>query len=193
MKRGGMRLCAAGLALLVPLWLASSAAAGQKQKKKKGEPKEEDVKIQLTDQQAIELAISEMLGAWQLGNTELMHKHYADDVTTVSGAWEPPLVGWAKYLEAYQRQRQRLEGAHLDRQNTLIIVRGNIAWAVYQWNFSAMVDEKPGASRGHTTLILEKRGDRWLIVHNHTSLVPEMPVPAPKPASPPGSGSQAQP
>src|SRR5437899_3977272 len=59
-----------------------------------------------------------MLGAWQIGDVEMLHKYYADDVTVVSGAWEPPLVGWANYLRAYQSQRERMTAGRLDRNNT---------------------------------------------------------------------------
>ncbi len=180
--------------------LRSGAAPspGQKQKKKdqprdQGKSGSTESLARLNDDQAVDLAISEMLGAWQIGDIELMHKYYADDVVVVSGAWEPPLVGWAKFREAYQRQRERMQGGRLERSNTFISVRGNLASAVYQWEFAAVVDGKPTTARGHTTLILEKRADRWLIVHNHTSLVPELQAPPaaqpepPKPAPRPGA------
>ena len=114
-----------------------------------------------------------MLAAWQIGNLQMLHNYFADDLTVVSGAYEPPLQGWSNYVQAYQKQRERLQGVRLDRQNTYLIVKGNIAWVAYQWEFSAIVDGQPTSARGHTTLILEKRKDRWLIVHNHTSIVPE--------------------
>jgi len=60
----------------------------------------------------------------------------------------------------------------MDRSNTYIKLSGNFAWACYQWDFSAVVDGQPSAARGQTTLIVEKRNDHWVIVHNHTSLAP---------------------
>ena len=35
----------------------------------------------------IDQAIGEMLGAFQLGDVETMHKHYADNATFVSGSY----------------------------------------------------------------------------------------------------------
>lgn len=185
------------LVLLAPLSPAAraagrngaAAAAAQKGKKKdqpRNQAKNDPVAglPSLPDDRAIDLAISEMLGAWQVGNTEMLHKYYADDVAVVSGAWELPVVGWPNFLKAYQTQRQRLQGTRLDRRNTFITVRGNLAWAAYQWELAALVDGKPATFHGHTTLILEKRNARWLIVHNHTSLVPE----APTPETPPSPG-----
>jgi ketosteroid isomerase-like protein len=168
----------------------AGAAAGQKQKKKK----KQDAKTEssdriippLPDDRAIDLTISEMLGAWQIGDTERLHQHYDENVVVISGTWDPPVVGWNKYLQAYQTQRQRVQGVRLDRFNTLIKVDGNVGWASYQWKFTAIADNSPLTDLGQTTLILEKRKDQWVIVHNHTSLVQQMTgtQPAAAPATP---------
>jgi len=182
MKQGSA-WCALLAGLLLLLCSSGPALAQRKEKGKKTEPP-----VALPDEQVINNGITEMLGAWQIGDVERMHKHYADDVMVVSGAWEPPLMGWARYVQAYQSQRGRMQNGNLDRMNTYVNVRGNIAWAVYQWQFFALVDGKPTGAHGHTTLLFEKRNGRWLIVHNHTSMVPEMretPLAQPKPAQPP--------
>lgn len=177
------------------LALAVSAAA-QKKKKSKDEPAPSPAAnlLSVPDDQKIDYAIGEMLGAWQVGDTEKLHKNIADDVVVVSGIYAPPVVGWSNYLAAYQQQRARAQQVRLDRTNTLIRIsaKGTEAWACYQWDFSAVVDGQPSGAQGQTTLVFEKRGDKWLIVHNHTSLVqsyqpgapanaPPQPTPAAKP------------
>jgi ketosteroid isomerase-like protein len=160
------------LFLLLSLTLASTASA-QKKKKKNDTTPNPPTAVMLPDEQRIDNAIGEMLGAWQLGDVEKLHAHYADDVDVVNGMWAPPVVGWPNYLTSYQSQRARAQQVRLDRTNTLIRVgpSGNVAWASYQWEFSAVVDGVPSSAFGHTTLVFEKRNDNWLIVHNHTSLV----------------------
>ncbi len=116
---------------------------------------------------AIDILISEMLGAWQIGDLDRLHKDIADDVVVVNGNWAPPVVGWPEYLKAYQAQRARAQQVRMDRTNTLIRVTGNVAWACYQWDFSGIVDGQASSARGQTTLILEKRNDAWIIVHDH--------------------------
>jgi ketosteroid isomerase-like protein len=116
--------------------------------------------------------ISEMLGAWQVGDADKLHKDYVDDVTVVNGAYAPPIVGWTNYLAVYQQQRTRMSQVRLDRSNTLIRVVGNVGWACYQWDFAATVDGQPSTTQGQTTLVMEKRNNHWIIVHNHTSMVP---------------------
>lgn len=187
------RLWRAGLILVAALlWVMPLEA----QKKKKEKPlKDAPAGIQtaanLPDADVIDAGITEMLAAWQIGDVALLHKHYADDVSVVSGLYEPPVQGWDNYLQAYQRQRERVEQLRLDRFNTFIRVKGTMAWVMYQWQFSAYVDSKPSGARGHTTLLLEKRGAQWLIVHNHTSVAEQMemkqatPQPPPAPQKPP--------
>ena len=159
------------LALTLLFACAVPSSSSQKDKKKKNASQTDDkLVLPLGDEQQIEYLISEMLGAWQIGDTDRMHKDYADDVIFVNSAWAPPVFGWASYLPLYQAQRARMQQVRMDRINTFTKVVGNFAWACYQWDFSAVVDGQPTAARGQTTLILEKRGDHWLIVHNHTSL-----------------------
>lgn len=160
------------LAAAMLLGLAGPAAAQKDKKKKNDEPASNgQPTIPMSDEQQIDYLISTMLGAWQVGDLEKLHQSYADDVTLVSGVWAPPIMGWAAFAPSYQKQRARMQQVRMDRTNTYIKVAGTVAWACYQWDFQASVDGQPTASRGQTTLIMEKRNNLWLIVHNHTSLV----------------------
>jgi ketosteroid isomerase-like protein len=168
------------LVLLLAIgYCCAGTAEAQKQKRKKGQsdPAESSGQLlnPLPDDRAIDLVISQMLGAWQIGDLAALHKDYADDVAVVSGAWEPPVIGWDNYAKAYQRQRDRTQNVVLDRTNTYIKVVGNVGWASYQWEFRGLVDGASMTARGQTTLILQKQKDRWVILHNHTSLVQEAP------------------
>ncbi len=160
-----------GAALLLA---CSSPAAAQKKKKNDTTPGDSS-SLPMSDEQQIDYNISEMLGAWQLGDTERLHKDYAEDVSVVNGIWAPPVFGWPSYLAVYQQQRARMQQVRMDRSNTYIKLSGNVAWACYQWDFSAVVDGQPVVARGQTTLIFEKRNNQWLIVLNHTSAVPTTP------------------
>jgi ketosteroid isomerase-like protein len=139
----------------------------------------------VAENHVIDLAISQMLAAWQLGDAERMHKFYADDVVVVSGAWEPPIYTWANYLPSYQSQHSRMASIHIERTNTVIRIKDNSAWATYQWELSSFVGGNKIAARGDTTLVFEKRDGVWLIVLNHTSVTPDVaPAPAQKSGTP---------
>jgi ketosteroid isomerase-like protein len=190
----GKRRVIAMLALL--LLAAAAPAAAQKNKdKKKQQPQTESspgdkAMPPMNDTQAVDLAVGQSLGYWQIGDADSLHKYYADDVVVVTGDWSPPVIGWDNYVKAYQAQRARVTGGRMDRTNTYIKVDGNSAWATYQFYYVTSVDGQISESRGHTTMILNRRGDRWVIVLNHSSIVESTlasPVPAagsPQPGRP---------
>lgn len=191
---GKRRLLTGAIGLAVTMSLACATHVTAQKKKKNDEKQGTEPTFALPDPQHLEKMTGEMLAAWQIGDVAMLHKYYADDVTVVSGNYEPPLQGWANYAAAYQRQRQRLQMVRIERRNTFIQVKGTVAWAVYQWEMSAEADGAPFGARGHTTLTFEKRGGNWLIVHNHTSLVETaQPRPAqPQPAQTPPPAGNAQ-
>src|SRR5258708_4498034 len=100
------------------LTCVSPAAAQKEKKKKKTDPApstdSSKMLIPLTDEQQIDYTLSEMLGAWQLGDIEKLHKDYADDVAIVNGSRAPPMLGWNHYLAVYQQQRARRKQIPLD-------------------------------------------------------------------------------
>jgi ketosteroid isomerase-like protein len=172
---------------IVALALAAFAMPANAQKKDKNKPATptpdptEEMKTLMhgPDSQVIDQTIGEALGYWQIGDTDSLHKYYADDVVIVSGAWEPPVIGWDNFLKAYQAQRAQVTGARMDRINTLIKVNGNTAWATYQFTYAAQMNGTVVQFHGHTTMCLVKQTDKWVITLNHSSIVDTSgPVPA---------------
>jgi ketosteroid isomerase-like protein len=159
---------------LILMATAAPAAAQKSKDKKKDQPPAEsqaNSNPSIPDSQAIDQTVGEALGYWQIGDVDSLHKYYADNVVVVSGLWEPPVIGWENYAKAYAEQRTHVTGGRLERSNTLIKVNGNSAWATYQFAYVAMVEGKVAQFHGHTTLILNKQADRWLIVLDHSSIV----------------------
>lgn len=172
---GGWRMRILTALALIALAVPASA---QKKDKNKNAPtpamdpaQELKASMRTPDGQAVDQAIGESLGYWQLGDTDSLHKYYAEDVVMVSGAWEPPVIGWDNFLKSYQAQRAQVTGMRMDRSNTLIKVNGDSAWATYQFIFAAQTDGKVVQFRGHTTLFLKKQSDHWVITLNHSSIV----------------------
>jgi len=174
--------------------VAISAGAQKKDKNKTVQPPPDPTEelrnaMRGPDSQVIDQTIGEALGYWQIGDTASLHKYYAEDVVTVSGAWEPPVIGWDNFLKAYQAQRDQVSGARMDRTNTLIKVNGNSAWATYQFTYAAQMNGTVVQFRGHTTMCLAKQGDRWVITLNHSSIVDSsVPEPATSTGSPQTTG-----
>ena len=181
--RGLRALLTVGICIAI-LLSASSPAVAQKKKKNPDAPLDTHTTIPMPDEQQIDYNTSEMLGAWQVGDVDRMHKTYADDAVFVSGLWAPPVFGWSNFLPLFQQQRARMQQVRLDRVNTYIKVSGTVGWACYQWDFSGTVDGQSMTARGQTTLVFEKRNNHWLIVHNHTSETRAAPPTTAQPQSP---------
>jgi ketosteroid isomerase-like protein len=164
---GAALVAVLALGLAVAGW--APGALAQKNKTKPPADSDNGPAPQMPTANQIDSNIGQMLGAWQVGDVEAMHKYYADDATFTSGAYEVPIVGWKNYEEAYQRQRARIQAMNLIRRNTSIFFRPDFAWATYQWELTGTVDNGPMAARGQTTLVFALTNGKWLIVHNHTS------------------------
>jgi ketosteroid isomerase-like protein len=155
----------------------SPGAQAQKNKKSKADTSDQasqtpPVPLPPTpDGDQVDHDIGEMLAAFQIGNTEMMHKYYADNATWVQSTYEPPVVGWQNYAAIYNRERAAFQGIQIIRRNTFVFTHGDVAWASYQWEFESLLNGKPYSLQGQTTLVFTKVNGNWLIVHNHTSEV----------------------
>jgi ketosteroid isomerase-like protein len=172
------------LAAIFVLALTCNSSIAQKNKNSKNNSQQQGDSNPVpapvgSDADQIEEDIGQMLAAFQLGNVELMHKYYSDSVTFVSGDFAPPIIGWQNYVPLYERQKAAFASMQLVRRNTIIFPHGDVAWAMYQWEFSALLNGVPYDLRGQTTLVFNKVAGNWLIVHNHTSSIPTQTPQAP--------------
>jgi ketosteroid isomerase-like protein len=194
--RGAWVRCFAAVMVVL---LLSTATWGQKKKKNQPVDTSPMPDMPMPPAEKIDTNIGEMLGAFQAGNIEAMHKYYSDSAVFVRATFEPPVVGWQNYASLVQQQRAAFPGGmEIIRRNTNIFARGDVAWASYTWQFGAQYQGKPYAARGQTTLVFNKVGEDWLIVHNHTSQIcdasicgqqqqaqpPPQSAPAPAPTKP---------
>ena len=135
-----------------------------------------------SEEQQIEETIAAVVKAYSAGDYDTLRTYYAPDVTVVPGDYSPTLSGWSTVEPRYRQAHLAYGHIELVRENTKIIRRGKIAWASYQWQLAGLRGKELLEVRGQTTLVLEKRKGHWLIVHNHTSLVPPR-AEAPQPAA----------
>jgi ketosteroid isomerase-like protein len=136
-----------------------------------------------TEEQQIEEVVAAVVEAYRTGDYSTLGRYYAGDVTAIPSDYSPTLEGWANLEPRYRVAQAAFDHLELLRENTRVVRRGKVAWASYQWRLAGARGKEMVQALGHTTLVLEKRGRQWVIVHNHTSLVPLRPEPAP--AAPP--------
>jgi ketosteroid isomerase-like protein len=130
-----------------------------------------------SEEEKIEAVIAAVIEAYRTGDHAVMSRYYAREVTVVPSDYHPPVKGWARVEQRYRQAYASLGGMELVRENTRIERRGKVAWAVYQWRLAGLMGNQAIGAQGHTTLILQKRGRDWVIVHNHTSALPGAPAP----------------
>lgn len=186
--------CRKGAVLLAVCLLAMSMPASARNNKKSSSKSGTafDFDKYMPESKLVDQTIGQMLGYWQIGDVNSLRKYYANDVVVVSGNWGPPVIGWDKYAKAYEEQRARVSGVRLDRSNTYIKVNGNFAWATYQWVYRATLGGQPAVYRGHTSLVLNKQGNQWVIVLDHSSIVPGPNSAKPAPSAAPAPSGQPQ-
>lgn len=161
-----------GIAMAIVMLIMPSGAWAQKnQKDKPINPNATMPPIPLSIPDQLDKDVNEMLGAFQLGDVERMHKYYAENASFVSGAYAPPVMGWTSYAAAFEKDRAAFQAMQIVRRNTSVFHSGDVAWMSYQWELSAQYMGKPYDAKGQTTLVFVKTGDTWLIVHNHTSQI----------------------
>lgn len=166
---------ARSVAAVIAILLLASAASAQKKKK---QPKDQPVDTSPMPAAPVPVSdlldhnIGQVLGAFQAGDIEAMHKYYSDNAVFVRATYESPVIGWQNYAALVQQQRAAFTGGMgIIRRNTNVFVLADMAWACYQWQFDSLYQGKPYTARGQTTLIFSKQGENWLIVHNHTSQI----------------------
>jgi uncharacterized protein (TIGR02246 family) len=90
-------------------------------------------------------------------------------------------TGWTQYAEGVPKAFAAYSSGKFTVGKDLKVHRhGNLAWATATWRGELL--KKDGTkenAEGRYTVVLEKRGDDWLIVHEHMS-VPAPPPPAAK-------------
>jgi len=86
-------------------------------------------------------------------------------------------TGWAQYADGVPKAFSAYTSGKFTLGKDLRVHRhGNLTWATATWHAELL--KKDGIkenAEGRYTVVLEKRGDDWLIVHEHMS------VPAPPP------------
>ena len=97
---------------------------------------------------------------------------FADDAVAF-GTWARAVAGLANIeREQWHNVWPRIRGFHFDA-DTRVRTSGDHAWIAGSWSTEVTgPDGRPFERPGRGTFVLERRGERWLAVHSHFSLLP---------------------
>ncbi len=111
--------------------------------------------------------------AWNSVNTDKPAPLYAKEADLVFYDIAPlKYTGWQEYKLGVQKNLfdNLASGALTAKDDLKVTRRGNLAWTTVTGHFSAkMKDGKSMEIDTRHTAIWEKRGGKWLIVHEHFS------------------------
>jgi ketosteroid isomerase-like protein len=158
MTRG--RICGGLIGVL--LLLLCAAVAGQSNKAAAG-----------TIDQEFKKLINEYYEAWSTLNPDVAAKFYAKDADLIFFDVAPlKYNGWGEYKAGVQTAftDTMSSGKLVPNDDLKVIRRGNVVWTTVTFHLSAK--PKQGAAlelECRHTAIWERRGNKWLIVHEHVS------------------------
>ncbi len=78
--------------------------------------------------------------------------------------------GWIDYRDHHLKpELDQFEEFRYEYRSIEPVVRGNVAWASFQYDLLVKTNGREIDQVGRGTAVLEKRAGRWLMVHLHTS------------------------
>lgn len=132
------------------------------------------------------------IAAWETMDPAKAAPFYATDEKDLAFFDIEPLkyTGWTEYADGTKKVLADFASLKASiYPDARVELKGNVAWATATVHFEATMkkDGSKMAFDGRWTLIWEKKGDKWLIVHEHTSspLAPPCPPAPPAPKGPP--------
>ncbi|OLE51363.1 MAG: hypothetical protein AUG51_22950 [Acidobacteria bacterium 13_1_20CM_3_53_8] len=117
--------------------------------------------------------LEQFLAAWSTLNADNAARFYARDADLIFFDIAPlEYHGWEEYRNGFKQVAEQFSSIKLTGNGDLKVTRrGNIAWTTE--TFHATGTQKNGQAidlNCRHTLIWERRGRRWLIVHEHVSV-----------------------
>lgn len=119
-----------------------------------------------------EQLIEQYYSAWNTGNPDNAAPLYAPEAGLVFYDLAPlKYNGWSEYKDGAAKLLSQFASAKLTPNDDLKVTRrGKVAWTTVTFHLSGKLQN--GAAMeldGRHTAIWEKRGAKWLIVHEHVS------------------------
>ncbi len=127
--------------------------------------------------------VEKVLSGWATLDPKNPAPYYAKDAGLTFYDIAPlKYTGWAEYEAGFRKEAAAWKSMKLNLNPDLQATRsGNIAWATFTAAFE--IEPKEGAvlkGEARSTDIFEKRGNDWIIIHEHVSApMPEPPPPEP--------------
>ena len=122
-----------------------------------------------TETQRVARAIEAVFAAAERGDLAALDTLYAgDSLTVLEGAGINR--GWPNYRDTHLApELKEFKNFRYRPFDIEVRVSGDMAWAMFRYALSADMGERKIDSIGRGTMILERRGAKWVVRHSHTA------------------------
>ena len=125
-------------------------------------------------QQEIKATLIDMWDAIEKGDVERYARYVHPDFTQF-GETDPTLnIGKEVEVNAITEWMKTSSDVHTEMLEPIITVKGDVAWIVYYWKDHGLSNGESFSSQGKSTRIFVRENDRWLCIHGHYTLLPEL-------------------
>jgi len=93
-----------------------------------------------------------------------------EDLVAIGSGEDEKCIGPARLKVQLERDFAQSESMSVNFEWLSISTAGSVAWVAADCVFDVRVSGEEIRLRGRLTAVLEKRGDRWLIVQEHVSM-----------------------
>ena len=126
---------------------------------------------------AVNAAFDRYVVGWQTGDIDVLATVYAQDAR-LTAYWPDPtrpsrLESWTTIRENLKDVFDLIHRMNLEFNERQIDVYGGVAVLTTHWTWHKA--SGPFFEHGRATFIFRKDGDRWLVVHEHSSVTPFLP------------------
>jgi uncharacterized protein (TIGR02246 family) len=128
----------------------------------------------------VQAAFDRYVDAWKRGDMEAFAAAYADDPRLTAYWPDPtrvyPITGWENVRKALAEVKQLIGGMDLEYADRNVQVFGDVAVLTANWTWvgigkTNLTDQARSALlKGHVSFIFERRGSRWVVIHEHSSV-----------------------
>ena len=134
------------------------------------------------DEAAVRAVVTQHAAAHETGDLAAIEKLWVHDDTATVAEGGRFNYGWTDFRDHHLRPEiEGMKNVKFPLSDIRVHAKGSLAWVTYSYQMSGEYKGRPFDNTGAATLVLEKRGSDWRIVHEHTS-ANRRPTPTPKPA-----------
>jgi ketosteroid isomerase-like protein len=131
------------------------------------------------------------IAGWNKGDLNLLSSVYASDAR-LTAFWPDPyrpsrLESWATIKSNLKDIFEQIQGLDLEFNEREIDFYGSCAVLTSHWTWHDPAN--PLFAHGRATFVFRRDGNKWLVVHEHSSVLPFIPS-GDEPAQPPAGASR---